>query len=220
VAVISDADALLAEAFAGRYAYPEGFAGFTARARFGLEGAGVASTVALCGAGDVEAVPDFDDADDDENLLQELRSLSRLLWPHDYQRGEGRFDKSLAEDSHPLGVLVTLHDDPHQATFRVRGGRIAQMTRRHGDLVEVVRIERWHSRPDGRVIPARFSVEFWDEGRADPLRVDRYWDLYRPLAGEIVPLVRRVEHRTDDFTITRVLTLRSWQLATRSQFTR
>ena len=213
------AEAILAEAFANRYRYPANFGGFTARASYGPEGGGAVATVAMCGPGDVEAVPDASDEFEgwehpiDESLLQELRSLSRLLWSHDYALGEGRPGKSLVDDPHPLGALVVLHDDPHRATFRVRDGRLTQITRRHGTLLEVARVERWHVRHDGSVLPARFVVEFWDDACAEPLRVDRYWDLFRPIEGELVPLVRRGEHCTEAGTITRVLTLRSWHLA-------
>jgi hypothetical protein len=217
----TEADRLLAAAFSGMYRYPADFGGFTARALYGVEGDGASATVALCGPGDVAWVADDGEPSDDdpqlpgEAMCQELRSLSRLLWGHDYAAAEGRFEKSLDDDGHALGPLVRLHDDPHAATFRVRDGRVGQMTRRNGDLLEVVRVERWHVRPDGRVIPARFVTEFWDDHASAPLRVDRCWDLYRPLEGQLVPLVRRVEHRFDADAVIRVLTLRSWVLAPR-----
>lgn len=205
------AESLLADAFARRYRYPSGFPGFTARARFGPEARPAHATVAVCGPGEVAAVVDEPCASE-AWLLQELRSLSRLCWGHDYEAGEGRFRKSLVDEPHPLGPLVVLHDDPHQATFRVHRGRVTLMTRRQGTLLETVRIERWHVRPDGRVLPARWVAELWDDAIATPLRTDRYWDLYKPLAGELLPMVRRVETSIGDERTTLVLSLSAWRV--------
>ena len=205
------AEALLAEAFARRYRYPPGFPGFTARARFGPPRGQATATVALCGPGEVEVVTD-ERSRDEQWLLQVLRDLSRQVYGHDYGAGEGRFDKSLVEDPHPLGPLVVLHDDPHQATFRVRNGRVTLATRRTGTLLQVVRTERWHVRPDGRWLPARFTAEFWDDAVPAPLRVERYWDLYRPIDDELLPALRRIQTTNDAGTEARLVLLRAWRM--------
>ena len=168
------------------------------------------ATIAICGPGEVEAVPD-ERSVDDEWLLQVLRDLSRQVYGHDYAIGEGRFEKSLVEDPHPLGPMVVLHDDPHQATFRVRNGRITLATRRAGTLLQVVRTERWHVRPDGKWLPARFIAEFWDDAVPAPLRVERYWDLYRPVGDELLPALRRIETTSGEGHEARFVMLRAWR---------
>lgn len=205
------AEALVAGAFARRYRYPPGFEGFTARARFGPAGAATA-TVAICGPGESAVLLD-EPGTDGEWLRQEMRALARRLYGHDYAVGEGRFDKSLVGDPHPLGPLVVLQGDPHEATFRVRSDRITVETRRSGTLLQVMRTERWHVRPDGRWLPARYVVEFWDDAVAEPLRVERYWDLYRAAAGELVPSLRRVQVVQPSGTEVRSVTLSEWLLA-------
>lgn len=209
----AEADALLREAFDHRYRYPAQFGGFSALARFGAQGAEHGATVALCGPGQAEAVLSGLAPDSEADWLkQELVALSRVLWGHDYERGEGKFDKSVVDEPNPYGTLVQLHHDPHQATFCVRNGRIAMMTRRQGTLLETLRIERWHVRPDGRCLPASSVLEVWDDALAAPLRVDRYWDLYRPVGGELVPQIRKVETTIgSDAPTVRVLTLRAWR---------
>ncbi len=208
---------LLRDAFARRYRYPSDFRGFSALCRFGPAGTEeIAATVALVGPGDAEAVIERDVpiVAEGEWLIQELRALSRQLWGHDFDRGEGKFAMSLDDSPHPLGQLVLLHDDPHQATFRVRKGRITMATRRQHSLLEIMRCDRWHLRPDGRWLPAQFTVEIWDDGVAGPIRCDRYWDLYWPVDGELYPQLRRVETTDDLGAVTMTsLTLRAWQLA-------
>lgn len=108
---------------------------------------------------------------------------------------------------------MVLHGDPHEATFRLRSGRITVETRRSGTLLQVMRTERWHRRPDGRCLPARYVVEFWDDAVAEPLRVERYWDLYRAAAGELMPSMRRVQVVQPSGTEVRSLTLSEWILA-------
>jgi hypothetical protein len=208
---------LLRAAFARRYRYPRDFTGFSALCRFGPAGCEeIGATVAMAGPGEAEAVLEQEASNpaSGEWLIQELRSLSRQLWGHDFERGEGKFAMSLDDTPHPLGPLVLLHDDPHQATFRVRKGRITMATRSHHSLLEIMRCDRWHVRPDGRWLPAQFTNEIWSGGTAGLLRTDRYWDLYWPVDGELFPQLRRVES-SDDLaaTATNSVTLRAWQLA-------
>lgn len=205
------ADAMLRGAFERRYGFASTFSGFTARARFGPESDLVHGDVSIHGAGAVDAFPDVAGADVTW-LVQELRALSRLCWPHDYAVGEGRFRKSLVDDSDPLGPMVVLHDDPHQAIFRVTDGRVTLMTRRQGALVESIRIERWQVHTDGRALPARWIAELRDEQHDEPrvLRVDRYWDLYKSLAGELLPMLRRVVTTSDAGSSVSVIALSGW----------
>jgi hypothetical protein len=205
------ADAVLRDAFEHRYGFATTFPGFTARARFGPESDLVHGDVSMRGAGTVDVTPDVAGADV-AWLVQELRAMSRLCWPHDYAVGEGRFRKSLVDDADPLGPMIVLHDDPHQATFRVTDGRVTMMTRRQGGLVESVRIERWHVHADGRVLPARWIAELRDAQHGEPkvLRVDRYWDLYKSLAGELLPMLRRVVTTSDTGSSVSVIALSGW----------
>jgi hypothetical protein len=195
------ASALLADAFAHRYRYPWGFAGWRGVAEFGRDDTGVqhGAAVEVRGPGAVAVACDGR-APESEWLVQEVRALSRLLFGHDFEAGEGRFAMSMDDTPHPLGVLVLLHDDPHRATFRVRRHRITQATRRSGSLRETVRVDRWHVRPDGRWLPAQWTLEVWADDFDRPLRSDRYWDLFWPLDGEVVPQMRRVE-TVDDMGI-------------------
>ncbi len=204
---------VLADAFAHRYRYPRDFGGWSAQASFGRDDAHYEATVAVCGAGDARAAtavrvaaPQF------EWLTQELRSLSRTLFGHDFEPAEGRFAMSLDETPHPLGPLVVLHGDPHAATFRVRKHRITLASRRSGSLLEMVRVERWHVRPDARWLPSQWSVEVHDGALGQILRTDRYWDLWWPFEGEIVPQTRRVESiDTLGIRLASTLHLREWQ---------
>ena len=208
------ADELLADAFAQHYRYAPDHPGWTARCRVRDESVEVDTTVGMTSAIDVEAVPqDGVVTATLEGLLQDLRSFARTLFGHDFATGEGRFAKSLDDAPNPLGPLVVLHDDPHEATFRIRQRRVTMATRRQGQLLETVRVDRWHSRPDGRWLPAQWVAEVWDDAIVGPLTSTRYWDLYWPLGGELVPQMRRVDV-TDDLGITtgRSLTLAEWQL--------
>ncbi len=211
------ARSLLLDAFERRYRYERDFLGFSAQCRFATFGRrDVDATVALAGPGEVEAVVECDVSPAVHAwLLQELRALSRSLWSHDFELGEGKYGMTLDETPHPLGPLVLLHDDPHEASFRVRKRRITLATRRQQALVEIVRFDRWYVRPDGRWLPAQFTAEVWDGTAAGPLRTDRYWDRYWPVDGGLYPQVRRVESTDERGTTTaNSLTLRAWQPAT------
>lgn len=210
------ADALLRDAFDRRARFSPGFSGFSARARFGLEASLRDAFVEVRGPGVVEAEllepGTLDDALEADRLwlVQELRAISRIGWAHDYDAGEGRFAKSLVSEPHDLGPLIVLHDDPHEATFRVFDGRVTMMTRRQGAVLETVRVDRWHDLGDNGVLPARWTVQFWDESLPKPLRTDRHWDLYKPLGGEMMPLLRRVESTAGNDTIVRLVVLSDW----------
>lgn len=207
------ADELLADAFAHRYRYPPRHPGFSAACRFRDEHGELDALVAMTSASDVRAVPAIEVGVTQRAWLeQDLRSFARTLWGHDYRANEGRFPKELDDDPNPLGPRVILLDDPHQATFRVRKHRITMATRREGTLLHSVRIDRWHVRPDGRWLPAQWTAEIWDDALGKPLVSERYWDLYWPVGGELVPQLRRVD-ATDDLGVTvgRSINLAEWQ---------
>jgi hypothetical protein len=206
--------AVLADAFAWRYRYPAGFSGWRATALFGREDTGheYVGIVHVCGPGDVDVAGGAPRLPEGEWLVQELRSLSRTLFGHDFEAGEGRFAMSIDDSPHPLGALVLLHDDPHRATFRVRRHRITQATRRNGSLMESLRVERWHVRPDGRWLPSQWTLEVWADDFERPLRTDRYWDVFWPLDGEVVPQMRRVETCDDmDIHLAHTVHFSDWQ---------
>ncbi len=208
------AEELLADAFACRYRYAPEHPGWTAHCRFRDETGEVDAIVGMTSCDDIEAVPtEAVPVALAELLAQDARSLGRALFGHDYAQGEGRFDKSLDDTPHPLGQLVVLHDDPHEATFRIRQRRITMATRRQGPLLESVRVDRWHTRPDGRWLPAQWVAEVWDDAIVGPLVSVRYWDLFWPFGGELVPQLRRVD-LTDDLGVTvgRSLNFAEWQL--------
>ena len=208
------AEELLADAFARHYRYAPEHPGWSANCRVRDEVGEADAVVAMTSANDIEAVPfDAVTVARFEWLMQDLRALGRTLFGHEYNRGEGKFAKSLDETPHPLGPLVTLHDDPHEATFRVCKHRITMATRRHGPLLETVRVDRWHLRPDGRWLPAQWVTEIWDDALVGPIASLRYWDLYWPLGGDLVPQLRRVDI-TDDLGITvgRSLNFADWEL--------
>ncbi len=206
---------LLADAFAHQYRYESSGRAFSAQCRFRDEQGEADATIAMTSAYDAQAVtalgvstPRF------EWLMQDLRSIARTLWGHDFEANEGRFAKLFDDSPHPMGPRITLVNDPHEATFRVRQHRITYATRREGELRHTVRIDRWHMRPDGRWLPAQFVAEIFDDAIARPLMSERYWDLFWPVGGELVPQMRRVDF-TDDLGITtsRSINLAEWQIA-------
>ena len=208
------AEELLADAFAQQYRYTFGHPGWTANCRFRDDSGEADAMVAMTSAADVKVMPnDALTGTKHELLQQDLRSLARTLFGFDYRQGEGKFPKTLNEEPHPLGPMVVLHDDPHEATFRVRQRRVTMATRRQGSLLETVRVDRWHIRPDGRWLPAQWVAEVWDDAVVGPLVSARYWDLFWPFGGELVPQLRRVDV-TDDLGITvgRAMTLAEWHL--------
>ncbi len=203
------ADDLLREAFERRYRFAPGFPGFGAQITFGTPQEQYRGEVDLRGAGEVtlySAAPDAESA----WALQELRALSRLSFGHDYERGEGRFHKSLVVESHELGPLIVLHGDPHEATFRVRDAKVLLMTRRQGGLVELVRVEHHHRLDDGQFAPARWVTELWDENQPDALRVERHWDLRKHVGGELLPMLHRVDCLAPEGGPQRQIELRGW----------
>lgn len=210
--------ALLGAAFAHRYRYRRDFPGWRATAVLQRESPRGArrAAVEVTGPGLVQVEPmDAIAVHDAEWLLQEVRAMSRTLYGHDFEAGEGRFPMSLDASPHVLGPLIVLHDDPHDATFRVRRHRVTQATRRNGSLHETVRVDRWHVRPDGRWLPAQWSVEVRGSQLERPLRTDKYWDVFWPLGGVVVPQMRRVE-TVDDLGIHLLHTvhLRDWHVLT------
>jgi len=210
-------DALRA-AHDGGYRFPAGFHGFTADLAV-VEGAPeqvahLQGTISVGGPRAIEV-----NAAGPDGLAgfakQELASMAGHRWPTPYEESDGRWTLTIEEETgNPLGRLVTVHDDPFQSSYRLRDGRISQVNRQMGPTRFTISIQRHVPTPDGRVLPAEFTVTYWDVDTGRLTRADAYTDRYVEVDGVSVPRSRWVLTATDDGFTVRELTLSNIMLLT------
>jgi hypothetical protein len=201
------AHTLLRAAHEGGYRFPRGFAGFAATVRV-VDGEHAASgRVKVRSPQDVSLEIDAGAATT-AWLQHEIASMAGHRWPTPYEESDGRWTLTVeSDDAHPLGRLVRVHDDPFQSSYRVRDGRIAQITRQMGPRRFSIIPHEHTITPDGRALPSHFTVVFWDLDQGRLVRSDAYQDQYVPVDGVYLPASRRVVSADDAGITVRELAL-------------
>lgn len=124
---------------------------------------------------------------------QELASMAGHRWPTPYDQADGRWSLTFAEPIEgPLGRKIAVHGDPFQSAYRLRDGRIGQVIRTIGTTSFTITILSHAPTPDGRFLPAEFTVSYWDTGTGRLDRSDAYSDRYLEVDGVQLPASRRV----------------------------
>jgi hypothetical protein len=149
---------------------------------------------------------------DDENLAawakQEIASIAGHRWPTDYAQSDGRWTLTIekAQDS-PMGQLVTVHGDPFQSSYRVRDGRLFQVTRQMGETRFTISTLDYTTSADGRFLPAEFVVNYWNVEDGRLTRSDAYSDRYETVNDVTIPSYRRVVSAADQGLVAREVIL-------------
>lgn len=190
------------------YRFPEGFYGFSGAVSALAcmpDGATTeaAGSVIVGGPGAI-SVDGFPTGDLSEWVGGELRSMAGHRWSTPYDEADGKHTLSLDDTTeNPLGDYIKVHNDRFDSAYRVRDGKISQVVRSMGPVTFTITIQEHQTAPDGRTLPAHFTVSFWKDGRLD--HVDMYQDEYREVDGVWVPGSRRVITVSDDGFTTRQL---------------
>jgi hypothetical protein len=201
------AHAALQAAHEGGYCFPANFAGFTAEVWVERDGVTRNGRVALRSPREIEI-----DLDADEETLiwlrQELGSMAGHRWPTPYAESDGRWTLTLEEGAgHPLGDLIRVHDDPFNSSYRLRDGRITQVNRQMGPTRFSINIHEHTQAADGQMLPAVFTVAFWDTAQGRLSRTDEYLDRYVEVEGVQLPAERRILRVEDAGISVRKMTL-------------
>lgn len=207
------AHALLRAAHEAGYRFPAGFAGFTARVTYSGNGTAT-GTVTVRAPRDLML-----DLDTDEQsygwVRQEIASIAGHRWPTPYEQGDGRWTITLGpDDGHALGRQVTMHDDPFSSSYRVRDGRIGEVTRQMGQTRFSIITQEHLELPDGRFLPSAFTVGYWSLEGNRLTKSDVYADEYVEVDGVWLPRSRRVVTLSDEGISARQITLSDHQLLT------
>lgn len=190
------AHALLREAHAKAYRFPQGFAGFTADITVTGDAGSYTGTVEVSGPRDIAV-----SLDAPEDLTawakQQMASMAGHRWPTAYEDGDGRWTMTLDAAPSALGQLVTQHDDPFTSSYRVRDGHISQVNRQMGSTRFTITMQSHVPASDGRLLPETFTVTYWDMDAGQLSRTEIFSDTYGLVDGVDVPLERRIVSADD-----------------------
>ena len=194
-------DALLRQAQEAAYRLPPGFGGFTADLSCTTDAAQGRGTLRVSGPSAMETAFDGDAGDDVRAFAQrEVASMVGHRWAQPYEEGDGRYAKQFGQDDGGTlaGRLVVLDGDPFSSSYRVADGQVVQVNRAMGGGRFSIVIHARTSAPDGRSLPAHFSVYHWATDNGRLTRADSFSDSYTVVGGVALPAARRVVSATDD----------------------
>ena len=198
-------DELLRAAHEAAYRLPPGFGGFTADVTCVAPGALALGSLRVASDGRSELALGGVAEDDDLHRAaqRDLASMVAHRWASRYEDGDGRYAKHLGEgdadgDGDELdGCLVTLEGDPFASSYRVAGGQVVQVNRTMGPVRFSIVICARTAAPDGRLLPAQFTVHHWDAETGRLTRSESVSDTYATVGDVVLPATRRVVTATD-----------------------
>jgi hypothetical protein len=196
----NEAHALLSGSFAGTYRFPEGFHGFTGAIEItestpdGLTRTD-SGQVLVAGPGN-STIEGVESPDLMEWALNEIRSVAGHRWVMTYADADGKHTLALDEEATTLlGEYVKVLDDRFDSAYRVKDGRISQVIRTMGPTTFTITIQADRAMPDGKRLPAHFTVNYWKDVRLT--RSDMYHDEYAEVDGVWLPVSRQVTTADD-----------------------
>lgn len=180
------------------YRFPPDFAGFSAKVQVLFDGQQASGTMAIRSPQDVEL--DIELSEEGKSWLQrEISSIAGHRWHLPYEEADGRHTLSFGDDAdHPLGRTVTVHDDRFGSWYRVDDAGISQVNRGMGKMRFSIQIQERKELPDGRQLPAHFSVHYWDLEEGRLTGTDVYRDKFVEVDGVQLPVERRISQARDE----------------------
>ncbi len=195
------AHAILRAAHERAYRFPTTFEGFTAAFTYADETQSARGSVEVRSPRAIALHAPEAPEPVREWITRELGSMAGHRWPRAYDDADGRWTLSLASQDH-WGHVIQVHDDPFASSYRVRDGRILQVSRRTDPVQFSILLLSHTAAPDGRLLPATFVVAYWYHEQERLIRVEAYADAYVEVEGTLLPSRREVT-TTDDRGVTR-----------------
>lgn len=196
--LVSEPDRRLRQAHDRAFRYPDGFPGYSARLLYEAEGARAAGAVTLAPGRSPDVRLDDDLAEDERGWLEhELGMMAGHRWHRPYEEADGRWEKRLVEDGHPLGDLVEL-DDSMASAYRLRDGEITTIARTHAGTRFTITIQSRTPAPDGRIVSNAFTVVYHGQDAEELGRADVYTDEHETLGDLLLPRARTVVTASGD----------------------
>jgi hypothetical protein len=209
------AHALLHAAHDRGYRYPPDFGGFEADLTFSGPEEDASGTVKVAGSRAVELTIVAGDAARGW-LRRELGSMVGHRWHLPYEQADGENTLELGDDEDDLlGVTIDVKQDRYDSSYRVLAGEISQVNRAMGRVRFSIQIQARDSAPDGRTLPAHFTVFYWDTDSGRLSRADVYRDVYATVDGVSLPVCRQIISAGDDGISTRRMELSNHRLLKR-----
>jgi Protein of unknown function (DUF3386) len=205
------ADALLRQAHARAYRYPESFSGFRAAVAWQVDGRSGEGTVVARPGPEIELELDAEEQDR-AWVEKELRSIIGHRQASTYESRDGRHAKRIGEESsHPLGVLVEVGDE-YDSSYRVADDELAAVTRTFGGRRFTIVVHDRAAMPDGTGLPTAFTVFYWDAESGDLAATEAYRDAAAEVGGVFLPGSRSIVRGDGDGLSVRRLVLAGHEL--------
>jgi hypothetical protein len=195
-----------------RYYFTSALAGFTADLT--INDNGRISIAALTYAPDEGIDLQFKTPDESREpwALEMVTNMLGHRRPASFVQGDGRWSITFgSEDNSPAGRKVLLND-PMQSSYRIRNGRVSEVSRSAGDQRFTISIMEETEAESGRYLPRHFTVTYFDAKTGAIRRTDSFTDEYRKISGAWVPASRRLIRAENGQVVTRVIEFKNPQI--------
>lgn len=208
--VLEPARDLLSRAQDNTYRWPADFAGFHAALLLVCDGRSLHGTVEVAPGAQVFVELPGVEEDHTEWVHQQLSSVAMHRQPVPSGEGELRHVISYVDDpeqaEHPLGVKVAVAD-PLCSSYRIRDGRISEITRHPQTVTIRVQIQHRTETADGRFVPSHLVSTLSDPQTGQIRQVEVLDEEWTRLGDLVLPARRTVSTHTADGVTVRSIEL-------------
>jgi|SRR5579863_3890327 len=188
-----NARALLGDAFEKTERWPKEFPGYIADVLLNSNGKEFKGKVEVVMGKEVQV----DLQVKDDGLLNWLKNQLGMMTVHrayrTFEESDGKYVLTLgAEDQHPLGRQVLIHGEGMNSRYRIKDGRILQITRTMGKMSFTINIQDSMITTHGKHLTSHYTVYYFSVPEGSLLQVDSFNDRHIPVNGVYLPKVRQV----------------------------
>lgn len=125
-------------------------------------------------------------------VQRELQSILGHRRPSSFDERDGRYVLTLDTTPNPCGLLISVHGDKLQSSYRVLDQAITEVHRVLPDQNFTIQILESQHIPDDWVVSKHFVVCFRSNTTSQLVRTDIYSDTYVPVGHAWLPATRRI----------------------------
>jgi hypothetical protein len=208
--------ALFEEALAARAQWHD-FPGFSARIRGNLDGRRFAGSVTIDEKGEITFSEDDPDRTETVSGWVEAQLTSlvqhRLAPPASSERTRPVLRFAEAGEDHPLGLLLIVDGGRFASSYRILDKQIQVVNRHLGKENLTITAEMNEKNAEGKFLPLRYAVTYWESGTGRLLRTETVQTRWRRVGSWDLPSEHSVTTATDAGLSLRRFTLEQWELA-------
>lgn len=184
---------LLRRAFEATARWPKDFQGFTADLTVNVNGKETNGSVIVKSPREVSV--QLTDGDIQKWAQEQLGMIAVHRGPRSFDESDGKYTLTMEEDSHPLGVKLTIHGS--NSYYRLKDNRITQINRKMAHpgmnpFAFTINVEESAVTKDQKNLTSKYTVYYYSPTDGTLTNVESFTDTHVRVGACDLPATRRI----------------------------